>query len=249
LRPQATDGVDMVVVRENVGGLYFGRGEHTADNQGRSAVSHTFTYSSDEVSRIVEVAVRLARHRRQRLALVVKLSGVPVVSQLWCDVFSQLTAGEDLQTSVFEVDNANYQLIAAAQTFDVVVAPNLFGDIISDAGALLLGSRGMSFSGNFGAPAVAVYQTGHGAAHDIAGQGIANPLGQILSAAFMLRESFGLTAAAAAIESAVEQTLAAGFRTADIALPGGPVISTLEMGRRIADTLSAPATTTASVAL
>lgn len=232
LRPEAVAGVDLIVVRENASGVYFGEGRRTPET-----ATHTFRYHREEVRRIVAVAIRLAQQRRRKLALVVKPAAVREVSELWRDVFDELTRGQALDLSCLEVDNANYQLIANARAFDVVVAPNLFGDILSDGAALLLGSRGMSYSGNFGAPGIAVYQTGHGAAHDLAGQDVANPIGQILSAALLLRESFGLDAPAAAIEAAVARTLAAGLRTADIAAAGLPAVGTREMGRAIAAAL------------
>ena len=115
------------------------------------------------------------------------------------------------------IDNATYQLIANARQFDVIVSPNMFGDVLADCGALLLGSRGMSFSGNFSAKGYAVYQTGHGAAHDIAGADVANPIGQINSLSMLLRESFAWPEAAKALETAVTTTLAQGYRTRDIA--------------------------------
>lgn len=232
LKAAAIDGVDLVVVRENVSGLYFNEG-HLSESE----ATHTFCYSSKDVRRIIMVAIRLAQQRRQRLTLAVKPAAIKAVSQLWMNVFEELTADQGLVTSVLEIDNASYQIIAAANSFDVVVAPNMFGDILSDCAALLLSSRGMSYSGNFSSSGDAVYQTGHGAAYDLAGKNIANPIGQILSATFMLRESFGLHEPAAAIEAAVQQTLAAGIRTADIAAPGCRVVSTQDMGRYIASAL------------
>lgn len=232
LKSSAVHGVDMVVVRENVSGLYFNEGLLSD-----SEATHTFCYRSEDVRRIVNVAIQLSKQRRQRLTLAVKPAAIKAVSQLWMDIFEELTADQGLATSILEIDNASYQIIAAAESFDVVVAPNMFGDILSDGAALLLSSRGMSYSGNFSPTGDAVYQTGHGAAYDLAGKDKANPIGQILSATFMLRESFGLHEPAAAIEAAVEQTLAAGIRTADIAAPGSRVVSTREMGSYIASAL------------
>jgi len=232
LKAAAVKAVDIVVVRENVSGLYFNEGHMSPDE-----ATHTFRYSSKDVRRILQVAIRLAQQRRGRLALVVKPAAVKAVSQLWMEIFNDLTAGLGLATTILEVDNANYQIIAAASSFDVLVAPNMFGDILSDGASLLLGSRGMSFSGNFSSSGAAVYQTGHGAAYDLAGNDTANPIGQIMSAVFMLRESFGLIEQAAAIEAAVEQTLAAGIRTVDIAAPGSRIVSTQEMGMHIAAAL------------
>jgi 3-isopropylmalate dehydrogenase len=232
LRPKAVDNVDMVIVRENVGGLYFGHGS-LSDNE----AIHTFHYDIEHVRRIIEVAVRLAQQRQGKLMLTVKTAAVKEVSLLWVKVFNELTAGLGLDANILEIDNANYQIIADAQRFDVVVTPNMFGDIISDVSALLLGSRGMSFSGNFSNSQAAVYQTAHGAAYDLEGNDTANPIGQILSAAMMLRESFALFEPAAAIEGAVEQTIAKGIRTLDIASKDSRIVGTQEMGSHIAETL------------
>ena len=158
LKPAAVESVDMLVVRENVGGLYFDQGQLSEDG-----ATHSFRYSNKDVQRILEVAIRLAQLRRGRLALAVKPGAVKAVSQLWMDAFEGLTSGQGLSTTVLEIDNAAYQIIAAAPEFDVVVAPNMFGDILSDGAALLLSSRGLSFSGNFASSGAAVYQTGHGA--------------------------------------------------------------------------------------
>lgn len=236
LRPEAREGVDIVVLRENAGGLYFGRWDREIDPALGAVASHWFRYGEHEVRRIIGVGTRLARRRSGRIALVVKPGGMPAMSSLWTEIFQELTRGE-LDTRVLEVDNAAYQLIAAARDFDVVVAPNLFGDILSDGAALLLGSRGLSFSGNFGSRGVAVYQTGHGSARDLAGRGVANPIAQILASAMMLRESFGMAQPAASIEAAIEATLGKGLRTADIAEPGTKVVGTREMSDAIATCL------------
>jgi isocitrate/isopropylmalate dehydrogenase len=126
------------------------------------------------------------------LTLIVKSGGLPAISELCKDVFDECVRGKSLPTRILDADNATYQILASACEFDVIVSPNLFGHILSDATALILGSRGLSFSGNFSESGVAVYQTGHGAAHNIAGDDIANPIGHILAAAMMLRESFGM---------------------------------------------------------
>jgi 3-isopropylmalate dehydrogenase len=136
---------------------------------------------------------------------------------------------------MLDVDNASFQLVAQPRRFDVVVAPNLLGDVLADSASVLLGSRGMSFSANFGPGRRAVYQTGHGAAHDLAGSDRANPAAQILTMAAMLRESFDLGRVAVCIESAVERVLAAGFRTLDIAGPTSRVVGTRELAERIAE--------------
>lgn len=235
LRPGKLGNVDMVVVRENISGLYFGEYSHQVGQDGGEMITHTYGYCSDEVRRIIDVGIRLAQQRSRRLCLVVKPGGIPAISQLWIKLFDQMIEGNGLETSIVEIDNACYQIIASACQFDVVLAPNMFGDVLSDCAALLLGSRGLSYSGNFGAKGVATYQTGHRAAYDIADQDVANPIGQILSAAMMLRESFGLYKEAAAISVAIKQILASGVRTADIAGPDCRLIGTREMGQYIAN--------------
>ena len=233
LRPEVSRNVDMIIVRENAGGLYFGDWHRQAESTPDDTAHQAFGYCRRDVQRIVDVAVKLAGRRRGRLTLVIKKGAMPTVSELWIDTFQERVDGQHLHAQVMEVDNAAYQLVAKCQQFDVVVAPNLFGDILSDLAALLLGSRGLSFSGNFGRPHRAVYQTGHGAAHDIAGTSTANPIGQILSAALMLRESFAMLTAADAIWTATQQILSTGIRTADVATPRSTVVGTDEMGHRI----------------
>lgn len=235
LRERAVEGVDVVVVRENVGGAYFG--EHGARRRGAQIgeAYHQFRYDAGQVERILRVAFELARRRRGRLAVVVKPSGVPSISELWTEQAVLLNEHYGVELQFLEVDNACYQIVADAPRFDVVAAPNLFGDVVADTAALLLGSRGMSLSANFGAPGRAVYQTGHGAAHDLAGSDRANPLGQIRSLALLLAESFGCVELQVAIERAVEDVLAAGWRTPDVMAPGCTCVGTRELGLRVAD--------------
>jgi len=149
-----------------------------------------------------------------------------------------MAAGTGVAWQVLEIDNAAYQLIANPRELDIVVAPNMFGDVLSDAASVLLGSRGLSFSGNFGRERRAIYQTGHGAAQDLAGRDRANPVGQIFSLAMMLRESFGWQREAAAIETATSAVLGQGWRTPDIASATSRVIGTRELGTRIADAVA-----------
>lgn len=233
LRPERLRGVDMVVVRENVGGMYFGRSEMLHGEE-RSAVQNCI-YTERQVRRILGPAIALARRRRGLLALAVKPDGIPAISALWQDNLEQLAAPTGVKWRVLEIDNAAYQMIANPHEFDVIVAPNMFGDVLSDAASLLVGSRGLSFSGNFGPARHAVYQTGHGSAHDLAGLDRANPVGQILSLAMMLRESFGWHSEATAIEAAIATVLGQGWRTPDIANSSSRVIGTLELGERIAE--------------
>ena len=235
LRPEARRGVDILVVRENVGGLYLGEWSERRRGALLSEAHHRFRYDADQVGRILRVAIELARRRQGRLGVVVKRGGLPTISRLWEERAERLNADVGLELEVLDVDNACYQIVADAGRFDVVAAPNLFGDVVADTAAVLLGSRGLSYSANFGAPRQAVYQTGHGAAYDLAGKDLSNPIGQILSLAMLLHESFGLGGVRRAIERAIEHTLAQGFRTPDIAAPHCKQVGTGELARRIAE--------------
>jgi 3-isopropylmalate dehydrogenase len=234
ISPRSLDGVDVLIVREQTAGIYQGRWSE-ADSPDRGAVAeHSFSYTRREVSRIVEVAAALAAQRRGGLAVAVKQGGIPAVSRLWRECAEQATASADLGCELLDVDFAVYRLLRDPASLDVLVAPNLFGDVLADAGAVLVGSRGVSFGASFDAAGAAVFQTNHGAAHDLAQSDRANPVGQILSAAMMLRESFALVEQADAIEQAVAATWREGWRTEDVAGPDSRVIGTAEMGERIA---------------
>ncbi len=238
LKPAALLDVDIVLVRENIGGIYMGQwGEARRGDQ--TVASHAFEYRTDQVERILQVALGLAQARRGKLTLVVKTEGIPTISRLWMNSLEEIARGTGIHTEILEADNAAFQLINAARNFDVIVTSNLLGDILGDLGALLLGSRGMSFSGNFGPDYRAVYQTAHGAAYNLTGLNSANPVGQILSLAMLLRFNFGLIDLAERIEAAVKRTLEAGWRTTDIASPGCMRVGTRELGDRIADAVRA----------
>ena len=236
LQPAALRDVDIVLVRENVGGIYLGKwGEERRGNE--TVASHAFEYLSSQVERILKIAVCLAQSRRGRLTLVVKSEGMPSVSRLWRDSLRELARDSGLSTEILEADNAAYQLVRFARKFDVIVTSNMIGDILGDLGALLLGAREMSFSGNFGPAGRAVYQTAHGAAHDLSGQNIANPLGQILALSLLLRINFRMFDLADRIEAAVKHVLKEGWRTPDMATPRSRHVGTREMGERIAEAL------------
>jgi 3-isopropylmalate dehydrogenase len=189
------------------------------------------------VNRILGVALKLAAGRRKRLHLVLKPGGVPSISRLWRECAEAKATAHGVELFEQEVDNTVYQLIANPRQFDVILSPNMFGDVIADCGSLLLASRGLSYSGNFNAKGNAAFQTGHGAARDIAGKDIANPIGQIMSLAMMLRESFGWHEADQLLNEAVKLTLRAGFCTHDVALPGGKILGTQAFGAEVEKTL------------
>ena len=184
---------------------------------------------------ILRVAAGVAKRRKNRLSVVYKESGLPSISDLWKSCAEEIGDEFKLDWEMVDVDYAAYRLIKDARDIDVIAAPNLFGDILSDLGALLLGSRGMSFSGNFSKTGAAVYQTNHGAGYDLAGTDRANPIGQILSLSMLLRESMGLIPEADLVELAIQEVLGQGYRTFDIYEDGCQVVGTRELGERIAN--------------
>ena len=243
LKPHLLRGVDMVIVRELTGGLYFARPKKRwSTSRGRRGVD-TLRYTEQEIERIVRVGFELAQARRKRLTSVDK-SNVLESSRLWREVAIEVSADyPEVELEHVLVDNASMQLIRDPAHFDVIVAENTFGDILSDEASVLAGSMGMlpsaslaglSRSGRGGRRAVSLYEPIHGTAPDIAGKGIANPIGAILSMAMLLRYSLGLDQEARAVEQAVEGVLAEGYRTPDIAADGGDVVGTVRMGDVIA---------------
>jgi 3-isopropylmalate dehydrogenase len=164
---------------------------------------------------------------------VIKSEGMPSISRVWMETAQKVAAALKLRLRTLQVDHAAFQLIQTAHDFDVVVTSNLFGDILADNGGLLLGSRGMCYSGNFGKDGLAVYQTGHGSANDLANRNVANPVGQILSLVMMLEVSFGLTDLADCMLKAVVHALGEGWRTADIAGKERNIVGTKELGNKI----------------
>lgn len=237
LKPEYRDDVDLIIVRENVGGIYQGQWSEATRADGTRVANHTFSYAETDVRRILEAAAGIARQRRGRLTVVYKDAGIPTISKLWRDCALEIAAAAGIEVQMLNVDYAAYCVIQQAQDFDVLVAPNLCGDVLADVSAVLLGSRALAYSGNFAPGTAAAYQTNHGGAHDLAGQNVANPAGQILSVAMLLRESFGLGDAADLIERAVREVWRQGWRTADLMEPGGRLTGTREMGELVADTV------------
>lgn len=234
LKAGSVAGTDILIVRENVGGVYQGQWRDTAGEHEGRVCEHSFRYSEPQVRRLLDVAARLAADRRGRLSIVIKESGIPSVSALWRDVGREAAVRAQVDVEFVDIDLAAYRLLQEPLAFDVIATSNLFGDVLADLGAVLLSSRGVSFSGNFSAEGAAVYQTNHGSALDLAEQGRANPIGQIASLAMLLRESFGLHREAGWIEAAVAEVLRHGFRTFDVAEQGTTLVGTAEMGERIA---------------
>ena len=245
LKPEILEGVDMMVLRELTGGLYFGKPKkrwHTS--RGRRGVD-TLKYTESEIVRILKVGFELAMERRKKLTSVDK-QNVLESSRLWREI--AIEVGKDYPEVDLDhilVDNAAMQLIRNPSDFDVIVSENTFGDILTDEASVLSGSMGMlpsaslsSLPGKSGRRTkVSLYEPIHGSAPDIAGKGIANPIGCILSTAMMLRLSFGMNDEADAIEKSVEAALAEGYRTADIASDGGSEVNTSSMGNDISGSI------------
>jgi 3-isopropylmalate dehydrogenase len=232
LVPGAVRDVDILLIRENTGGLYVGE-TGTEVTDGGTRAWHRFHYDEDEVDRILRLAIRAARLRRGQLCVVTKPAGVPGISGLWRSRAEALGRDAGIDLRILEIDNACYQIVADARSFDVIVAPNMFGDVLADGASVLLGSRGMSYSANYSPGGCAVYQTGHGAAYDLAGTDRANPVGQIQSLAMMLRESFGLPDIAQALVDATNAVLAAGVRTPDVLAAGCRSVGTRALASHI----------------
>ena len=220
LRPEVIEGVDLMVVRELTGGIYFGQPKGRVEADGEERGFNTMTYSSSEVDRIAKVAFDLAKERRGELCSVDK-ANVLDVSQLWRDrVDAMAPEYSSVAVSHMYVDNAAMQLVRAPRQFDVLLTGNLFGDILSDEAAMLTGSIGMLPSASLGAEGPGLFEPVHGSAPDIAGQDKANPMAMVLSAAMMLRIGLKEAEAAADLEQAVDRVLASGFRTGDLMADG-----------------------------
>ena len=230
LRPERLAGVDLLIVRELTGGLYYGEPR----SLGRDSAVNTLRYSVPEIERVARVAFRAAAERRGGLTSVDK-ANVLEVSQLWRETVARVGAEEfpAVKLEHLYVDFAAMRLVAEPARIDVLLTENLFGDILSDEAAVLTGSLGLLPSASLGDGA-GLFEPVHGSAPDIAGRGVANPIGAIASAAMLLRYGFGLPEAAAAVDQAVAAVLAAGARTADIARAGERTVGTREIGDEIA---------------
>ncbi len=231
LKPEVISGVDLMVVRELTGGIYFGKPRGVfATETGEQRGVNTMAYSDSEIDRIGRVAFETARKRSRKLCSVDK-ANVLEVSQLWRDRIIALSAEyPDVELTHLYVDNAAMQLVRAPKQFDTIVTSNLFGDILSDIAAMLTGSIGMLPSASLGASGPGLFEPVHGSAPDIAGQDQANPLAMVLSAAMMLRYGLNQPEAANRIEQAVQNVLEAGYRTTDIQSPGTTVLGCKAMG-------------------
>ncbi|OIR12435.1 3-isopropylmalate dehydrogenase [mine drainage metagenome] len=238
LKPEVVSGLDIMIVRELTGDIYFGqpRGISTLENGEREGVN-TMRYSESEIRRIGRVAFEIAMKRNKKICSVDK-ANVLEATELWRQVMIELSAEyPEVELTHMYVDNAAMQLIRAPKQFDVMVTGNIFGDILSDEASMLTGSIGMLPSASLDANNKGMYEPSHGSAPDIAGKNIANPLATILSAAMMLRYTFNDEANALKIENAVKKALAQGYRTADIATEGCKQVGCSEMGDAVVASL------------
>lgn len=238
LKPEVVSGLDLLIVRELTGGIYFGqpRGVRTLENGERQGYN-TLVYSEPEIERIAHVAFQAAQKRGKRVCSIDK-SNVLETTALWKEVVTRIAAQyPDVELSHMLVDNAAMQLVKAPKQFDVMLTDNMFGDILSDEASMLTGSIGMLASASLNENNKGMYEPSHGSAPDIAGQGLANPIATILSAAMMLRYSLNAPEQADRIEAAVGKVLDAGLRTGDIWTEGCQKVSTSQMGDAIAAAL------------
>ncbi len=243
LKPELVAGLDLMIVRELTGGIYFGQPRGIEERNGERVGFNTLVYSESEIRRIAVSAFEIARQRNSRLCSVDKMN-VLEVSELWREVMIDVGKDyPDVELSHLFVDNAAMQLVRAPKQFDVMVTSNMFGDILSDAAAMLTGSIGMLPSASLDEAGKGMYEPIHGSAPDIAGQGIANPLATILSVSMMLRYTLKEAAAADAVDSAVSRVLAQGYRCQDIASGKSDekVINTTQMGDAVIAALQAGA--------
>jgi 3-isopropylmalate dehydrogenase len=245
LRPERLAGVDLLVVRELTGGIYFGEKKRETLENGEERAFDGCVYTTGEIERVVRAAARFARARRGKLTSVDK-ANVIETSRLWRSVTNRIMREEfpDVQLETILVDACAMHLIRRPSDFDVIVTENMFGDILTDEASMLAGSMGLLPSASLGlkgegaATQIGLYEPIHGSAPDIAGQGVANPLGTILSAALLLRYSLNLEEEAAAVEEAVAAVIASGLRTRDIAGSGEDWVSTTEMGDAVVGRLA-----------
>lgn len=239
LKPEVVSGLDIIIVRELVGDIYFGEPRGIEIRDGERVGYNTMIYSESEIRRIAHSAFKTAQKRAKKLCSVDKMN-VLESTQLWRDVMIEVSAEyPDVELSHMLVDNAAMQLIRNPKQFDVMVTGNIFGDILSDAASMLTGSIGMLPSASLDANGKGLYEPIHGSAPDIAGKNLANPLAMILSIAMMLRHSLGQTEAADRVDQAVKSVLAQGYRTGDIMTEGGRKVGTVEMGDAVLTALSA----------
>ena len=236
LKPEVVRGTDMLVVRELTSGIYYGEPRGIFNENGKRVGVNTMKYSEDEIRRVVRKAFEIALKRKKKLTSVDK-ANVLEVSGLWREVVEEESKNyPEVELEHLYVDNCAMQIVRRPSTFDVIVTGNIFGDILSDEAGVVVGSLGMLPSASVG-DRYALYEPVHGSAPDIAGKGVANPIATILSAAMMLKYSFGMDEAAELVEKSIEETLKEGYRTPDIYSEGCKKVGTDEMTERIISNL------------
>jgi 3-isopropylmalate dehydrogenase len=231
LRAKPGPRPDIVLVRENLEGLYQGASVPQQDDAG--SVVHSFVCSERNVSRLLDIAALVAAERRKKITVIVKRGALGTISEIWDRCAAAVTPRHGVAYELMDVDFAAYQILQAPESFDVIAAPNCFADILADIGGILCGGRGLTYGASYSAEGFGVYQTNHGCAYDLAGKNIANPVGQILALAMLLRESFGLGEAADAVVAAVRAVWAQGWRTADLAEADCKLTGTNELADKI----------------
>ncbi len=233
LKPEVVSGLDIMIVRELTGDIYFGQPRGVSGAKGERVGVNTMHYTEPQIRRILHVGFRTARQRGKRLTSIDKMN-VLETTQLWRDIAEEIAPEyPDVRLSHMLVDNCAMQLVRNPRQFDVIVTGNMFGDILSDEASMLTGSIGMLPSASLDAKGKGLYEPIHGSAPDIAGKGLANPLAMILSMAMMFRYTFGRADVASRIEGAVRKALASGLRTRDIAAPNTRAAATAEMGAAV----------------
>ncbi len=237
LKPEIIKNVDLVVVRELTGGIYFGQPKGRIKDENTERAFNTMTYSTEEIKRVAEVAFKLASERKGKLCSIDK-ANVLDVSQLWREQVNNLTSAfENVELSHLYVDNAAMQLVKEPSQFDVLLTSNLFGDILSDEAAMLTGSIGMLPSASLGSEGPGLFEPVHGSAPDIANQNKANPIAMVLSAAMMLKIGLNESEASKSLEQSVNKVLESGYRTIDLMNEGCTQLGCKEMGAKLLDNL------------
>ncbi len=233
LKEEVINGVDLMIVRELTGGIYFGEPRERRLENGQELAVDTLSYTHAEIERIIRKGFELARVRRQKVTSVDK-ANVLESSRLWREVAEEVAKDfPDIELEHMLVDNAAMQLIRQPRSFDVIVTENMFGDILSDEASMLTGSLGMLPSASLSSEGPGLYEPIHGSAPDLAGQGIANPLATIASLSMMLKYAFGLEKESAAVQKAIDAVLSAGYRTADLGMDSTQILSTKQMTEQV----------------
>ena len=230
-------GVDILIIRENSGGIYQGKWSSDINSSGLRSASQVFEYNESQIQRIAEIACKKSRARSKKLAVIVKPNGIPSVSNLWIDVVSKTANLYKVTLECLEIDYAAFALIQHPEKFDVILTSNLFGDVLSDIGGVLLGSRGLCYGASFSETGNAIYQTNHGAAYDLQGKNLANPVGHLMALAMMLEMSYKEDTLASQLKDAIRTTWSQGWRSKDLEEVNCKTLGTKEFTNKIIDNI------------